>query len=115
LIFSASSAYPKKKHLGGETMGNADGRFYGFVTNNFINAEDEKLNHDRYEVYVNDDFLGNKTLFNQGDKLSDVDDFLKINGFKNFSSSLEGDHYYIKPFENDGEITKALDVYFKNR
>ncbi|WP_456271027.1 hypothetical protein [Bacillus sp. AK031] len=96
-------------------MGNADGRFYGFVTNNFISAEEGKLNHDRYEVYVNDDFLGNKTLLNQGDKLSDVDDFLKSNGYSTFSSLLEGDHYYIKPYEQQSEITKALEVYFKNR
>jgi hypothetical protein len=96
-------------------MGNADGRFYGFVTNNFISGEGGKLNHDRYEVYVNHDFLGHKTLLNQGDKLADVDDFLKVNGLNTFSSSLEGDHYYIKPYEQEGEITRALEVYFKNR
>ncbi|MGM0845568.1 MAG: hypothetical protein ACQEUT_11365 [Bacillota bacterium] len=96
-------------------MGTADGRFYGFVTNNFSNEEEMKLHHDSYEIYVNKDFLGKKTLLNQSDKLTDVDDFLRSNGIESFESSLEGDHYYITPHEKKDQLVKALEVYLKNR
>jgi hypothetical protein len=98
-----------------ERMGTGDGRFYGFVTNNFVNEEEIKLQHDQYEVYVGDDFVGSKTLLNQADKLSDIDDFLRSNGMDSFQTSLEGDHYTIKPNEKADKIVRALEVYFKNR
>ena len=96
-------------------MGTGDGRFYGFVTNNFLNEEQTKLLHDQYEVYVDHDFIGRKTLLNQTDKLSDIDDFLKANGIDSFQSTLEGDHYKINPQGHSDDIIRALEVYFKNR
>ena len=74
-----------------------------------------KLNEDTYEVYVNDNFVGHKTLKSAGEKLSDVDDFLQIQGIHNFSSSLEGDHYIIKTNEDTENLRDALSVYFNNR
>jgi hypothetical protein len=75
-----------------------------------------KLNEDQYEVYVNDDFVGHKTLKTQGEKLSDVDHFLQNQGFNGFSSSLNGDHYLIQTNAEDTEDLKnALTVYFNNR
>ncbi|MGD6801758.1 hypothetical protein FZC79_11580 [Rossellomorea vietnamensis] len=96
-------------------MGTGDGRFYGFVTNNFSNLEQGKMEHDTYQVYVKDDFVGNKTLLNQSDQLSDVDDFLRKNGIDSFETSLEGDHYRILPLKQEDQVLKALEVYFKNR
>jgi hypothetical protein len=98
-----------------EHVGTGDGRFYGFVTNSFVSEEEMKLHHDQYEVYVGDDFVGSKTLHNQTDKLSDIDDFLRNNGMDSFQTSLKGDHYTIKPNDKADKIVKALEVYFKNR
>ena len=75
-----------------------------------------KLNEDRYELYVNSQYIGNKTLLNAGDKLSDVDDFLKAQGFSNFTSKLNGDHYEIEAAADDQNgIQDALSVYVRNR
>lgn len=76
---------------------------------------DVKLNEDTYEVYVNESFVGHKTLKSAAEKLSDVDDFLQIQGIHNFSSSLEGDHYLIKTSEDIENLKNALSVYFHNR
>jgi hypothetical protein len=82
-----------------------------------INGESSgvKLNEDQYEVYVNGNFVGHKTLKTQGEKISDVDDFLKAQGVTDFSSSLDGDHYHIQTNEQTGNVTIALSVYFNNR
>jgi len=80
------------------------------------NSEAEvKLNEDQYEVYVNGNYVGQKTLKNQGEKLSDIDDFLRIQGISDFSSSLDGDHYTIQANAQDNDIANALSVYFNNR
>lgn len=74
-----------------------------------------KLNEDQYDVYVNGNFIGQKALKNQGETLSDIDDFLLLQGISNFSSSLDGDHYVISTGEQGSEIEEALTVYFNNR
>jgi hypothetical protein len=74
-----------------------------------------KLNEDQYEVYVNGNFIGHKTLKTQGENLSDIDDFLLNQGFNNFSTSVDGDHYTIHVDHQDGDISNALSVYFNNR
>lgn len=74
-----------------------------------------KLTEDQYEVYVNGNFVGRKTLKTQGENLNDIDDFLRIQGLKNFTTSLDGDHYNIQASDMDGDITDALSVYFNNR
>lgn len=88
---------------------------FGFGT--FTNHSDNgtaKLSEDRYEIYVNDDFVGYKSLHNVSDQLSDVDDFLKSQGIQGFQSLLEGDHYYISG-ENTERLKDVLSVYCQNR
>lgn len=75
----------------------------------------DKLNEDTYEVYVNEDFVGHKTLKSVGENLSDVDDFLRIQGIHHFSTSLDGDHYLIKSSDDVEKVKNALSVYFHNR
>lgn len=75
-----------------------------------------KMTHDKYEVYVNDDFVGHKTLVAQTEKVEDIDDYLKTQGFKNFSSVLEGNLYKINCVEVDSRRMKeVLSVYLKIR
>ncbi|MCH1626162.1 hypothetical protein [Fredinandcohnia quinoae] len=97
----------------------------GYGTNNRVipigSVEDEdntdmKLNEDRYEVFVNGDFAGQKTLRNQSDSVTDVDDFLRKEGLTSFTTNLDGDHYQIEAENDEGaKIKAALEVYFQNR
>jgi hypothetical protein len=73
-----------------------------------------KLSEDRYEIYVNNDFVGYKTLYNATDNLSDVDDFVRNQGIQHFRSQLEGDHYYIET-EDQVRAKDVLHVYCQNR
>jgi hypothetical protein len=82
---------------------------------NFDTGADVKLTEDRYEVFVNGNLVGRKSLKNPGEQLSDIDGFLRSQGLNNFSSSLDGDHYQIQTNGQDGDITNALNVYFNNR
>jgi len=78
--------------------------------------KDVKLNEDRYEVFVNGEFVGHKTLLNQNDSVKDIDDFLKNKGFHSFETNLEGDHYQIHANgEDQGNMKDTLEVYFQNR
>ncbi|MBD8070066.1 hypothetical protein [Bacillus sp. PS06] len=75
-----------------------------------------KLREDRYEVLVNNDLVGKKTLLGQNDQMSDVDDFLKQQGFTEFKTELEGDHYHVETSaEYEGDMKQALKVYLNNR
>jgi len=85
------------------------------VYTNLDSDSDMKLTEDRYEVFVNGNFVGHKSLKNPGEQLSDIDGFLQSQGLNDFSSSLDGDHYQIQTNERDGDITDALSVYFNNR
>lgn len=76
---------------------------------------DVKLNEDQYEVYVNGVLVGHKTLKTQGEDLSDIDDFLRNQGFSDFITSVDGDHYAIHVDHQDDDISNALSVYFNNR
>ncbi|MDZ5472759.1 hypothetical protein SM124_13585 [Bacillus sp. 31A1R] len=86
------------------------------LANNRDVGDDTKLTEDRYELYVNNEFVGYKTLLNQSDNLKDVNDFLQRQGFQQFTSDLEGDHYNIST-ESDlvQPIKDALGVYCSNR
>ncbi|WP_129691393.1 hypothetical protein [Gottfriedia acidiceleris] len=74
-----------------------------------------KLNEDTYEVYVNDELVGHKTLKSAGEKLSDVDDFLRIQGIHDFSSTVRGDHYLIHTSGDFEHLKNAISVYFENK
>lgn len=77
---------------------------------------DAKLNEDTYELYVNNELIGHKTLLNQVDSLKDVDDFIIRQGIKEFSSELEGDHYNIQANHDVAiQIRDILNVYCNNR
>lgn len=100
---------------GNSGSGVGGGLFPAYAMNNNDRENQVKLNEDQYDVYVNDDLIGQKSLKNQGENLSDIDDFLKQQGITDFTASLDGDHYTIKTDGSNEEITGALHVYFNNR
>ncbi|RSD27707.1 hypothetical protein [Mesobacillus subterraneus] len=100
---------------GNSGSGVGGGIFPPYAFNGREGENQVKLNEDQYDVYVNGHFVGQKSLKNQGEHLSDIDDFLKQQGISDFSASLDGDHYKIQTDGLDAEITDALEVYFNNR
>jgi hypothetical protein len=100
---------------GNSGSGVGGGVFPAYAMNNANGENQVKLNEDQYDIYVNDDFVGQKSLKNQGEHLSDIDDFLKQQGITDFTASLDGDHYKIRTDGLNAEISDALQVYFNNR
>jgi hypothetical protein len=99
---------------GNNSQGNING-VLPFVNANFNSDANVKLTEDQYEVFVNGNLVGHKSLKNQGEQLSDIDGFLRSQGINNFTSSLDGDHYQIQTNGQNDDITNALNVYFNNR
>ncbi|MDQ0226683.1 hypothetical protein [Metabacillus niabensis] len=81
----------------------------------FSPASQAKVSHDRYDVYVNDDFVGQKYLLTAQESVHDIDEFLMNEGQKDFHSYLDGDHYYIRTQTNEQSISNVLKVYLQNR
>lgn len=78
---------------------------------------DMKNAHDHYEVYVNGDFVGDKTILAQNEDIFDIENYLSQQGFADFSTELDGDHFIIST-ENpaDAQAMKdALSVYLQIR
>lgn len=84
--------------------------------NQEVGAESNlKVNEDQYAVYVNGNLVGHKALKTQGEKLSDIDEFLQRQGINDFTATLDGGQYIIEASENNADIRDALSVYFQNR
>lgn len=85
----------------------------------FLDMDEEgtKLHQDRYEMFVNGDYVGNHTLFAEKEDASDISDYLETQGFHQTEVEVQGDHILIhcKNEEEAERIEKALQVYASNR
>lgn len=100
------------------TNNNSSGLYGGaFIFDEIHSSTDTKLNHDRYDVYVNGEFVGNKTLLTQSESISDVNDFLQTQGYQNFEAKLDGDHYEFQVDDNEASsgMKEALQIYLQSR
>ncbi|WP_246943786.1 hypothetical protein [Bacillus pinisoli] len=96
----------------------ANGTPYNTVIfSNGVDTPDMKMNHDRYDVYVNGEFVGHKVLLTQSEDITDVNDFLKVQGFKEFEGRLDGDHYdlRVEDGQSSQEMREALQIYLQSR
>lgn len=89
-----------------------------FFAGNLTNSDSgSKTYHDSYEVFVNDDYVGNKVLINQSDEVRDIDGYLQGQGVAKFQSELDGGRYLIHA--EDHSIAKrakdVLNVYLSIR
>lgn len=81
-----------------------------------LDNNNTKLNHDSYEVYVDRDYVGKKVLITQNEKIEDVEGYLKGQGFRSFTTQVEGDHLNIITEDEDRERMKDnLDIYLNIR
>lgn len=81
------------------------------------NLDSVKLSEDRYEVFVDGKFVGEKTLYAQNEDFHDVGDFLNKEGFNNVQIEQNGDHILIHAANHNEAVSmrKVLEVYLKNR
>jgi hypothetical protein len=84
--------------------------------NGGVSDNGSKEAHDSYNVYVNKDFVGNKVLVSQVEKIDDVSKYLLNQGFYDFKAKLEGNQYMISS-EGSGtnDMKHTLEVYLNNR
>jgi hypothetical protein len=76
-----------------------------------------KLSHDRYHVFINGDFVGNKVILAQNEDVQDLGSYLQREGFHDFTTKLDGDHFMIEMFGSEQSETakQQLNTYLKIR
>ncbi len=100
----------------GNNLFNSNGAFPVLYNITDFDNSETKLEHDSYEVYVNEDLVGRKELIAQNEKPSDVEDHLKAQGFRNFNAQVQGDHILINAADREaGDIKNNLNVYLNIR
>ncbi|MFD1735104.1 hypothetical protein ACFSCX_00875 [Bacillus salitolerans] len=83
---------------------------------NLTQHANSKISHDRYDVYVNGDFVGHKTLLTQTEDITDVNDFLHSQGYNRYEASLNGDHFEIRAEDETAtDLAEALQIYLQTR
>jgi uncharacterized protein YdaL len=87
--------------------------FFPFVD---TDANEANLTQGRYEVYVNGDFVGYKTLFSPKEEIVDIGEFLHNQGFSNVTAKVDGDHYEIHAGRDSAEkVKQVLEMYWQQR
>jgi hypothetical protein len=78
---------------------------------------DMKQFRDFYEVYVNDEFIGNKVLVLENEDIHDVEGFLNSRGFKDYDTELDGIRFFIRTDDSyQAQVMKDnLHVYLQIR
>ncbi|GMA63347.1 hypothetical protein NZD89_26240 [Alicyclobacillus fastidiosus] len=89
----------------GMNSGASGSGFFPFIGAMGVDAN-LKTAHDQYDIYVNDDFVGQKALIAPSESIVDVADYLKRCNLGRFTASLDGDHYIIAA--PDDEIAQAI-------
>lgn len=67
-----------------------DNLFYP-SSNELEGTEWEQMPH-RYDVYVNDDFVGIKALLTQSDRIQDINEFIAEQGISKFDATIDEDY-----------------------
>ncbi|SDZ66826.1 hypothetical protein SAMN05421736_12811 [Evansella caseinilytica] len=101
----------------GSTTGFTFGLPLFFLNEEFGEDYDVKLNDDRYQIYVNEEYVGDHTMFLPKEDASAVVDFLHTQGFKHVNMEVNGDHIVIhtESREEAEQMETALKVYVRNR
>lgn len=74
-----------------------------------------KMSNDTFEVFVNDDKVGNKELLTQTDDAEDLNGYLKDNGFNNFKVNVLGNSIVIETNERPQKMKEMLSSYLDIR
>lgn len=80
----------------------------------FFDADLLKDEHDTFDVYVNEEYIGKKTLLTEAEEIDDVANYLKKQGLTQISTNLNGDHYVIKTEEGE-RVKQIIEAYLNIR
>ncbi|WP_280771062.1 hypothetical protein [Salipaludibacillus daqingensis] len=88
--------------------------FFRYLGNN---EGDAKMNEDRYEMFVNGEYVGENTLYTDQEDATDILDFLDKQGFHDVQMDVEGDHIMIHCSDKSEaeRVEAAIRVFAKNR
>jgi hypothetical protein len=86
----------------------------------FFNIRDEKediIEHDSYDVYVNDDFVGRKVLYSESEDIGNISDYLSASGYGDFTYMEEGNKFIIEDFDEEeaDRMKNQLETYLNIR
>ncbi|MFA6939430.1 MAG: hypothetical protein WCQ54_00390 [Clostridiaceae bacterium] len=86
----------------------------------FFNIRDENediIEHDSYDVYVNDDFVGRKVLYAESEDISTISDYLSSNGYGDFTYTEDGNKFIIEDFDEEeaDKMKNQLETYLNIR
>jgi len=86
----------------------------------FFNIRDENediIEHDSYDVYVNDDFVGRKVLYSESEDITNISDYLSSNGYGDFTYTEEGNKFIIEDYDEEeaGKMKNQLETYLNIR
>ncbi|WP_139490530.1 hypothetical protein [Brevibacillus dissolubilis] len=73
-----------------------------------LENQETKMSHDRYEVYVNNAFVGNKVLLTQTEDARDVERFIDSQGFIDTQVDVVGDHIQVSTANDTAEELKDV-------
>lgn len=100
----------------GNNLFNSNGAFPVFLSSGEFDDNNPKLAHDCYDIYVNRDYVGTKTLIAQNETPKDVESYLKKQGFHNFDASIDAGNILINSSEQEADnIKRNLNVYLNIR
>jgi hypothetical protein len=94
-----------------------NGERFPFPFLDFDPENAQKISHDAYEVFVNEQFVGQKIVLAQNEDIFDVEDFLKDRGFHHFTTNLDGDRFSIQTDNTfqEQKMKENLEVYLQIR
>ncbi|MDV3428638.1 MAG: hypothetical protein LIR50_16735 [Bacillota bacterium] len=86
----------------------------------FFNIRDENqdiIEHDSYDVYVNDDFIGRKVLYSESEDISNISDYLSSNGYGDFTYTEDGNKFIIEDYDEEeaDRMKNQLETYLNIR
>ncbi|MBM7645423.1 hypothetical protein JOD45_001634 [Scopulibacillus daqui] len=83
-----------------------------FQTDDWNTFFDKK---DRYDVYVNGEFVGMKKLFSGNETIDDINDFLAEHGFSSYKAVCDGDYYHIYTSRHPEKLKEILSFHLQSR
>ncbi|PYZ91608.1 hypothetical protein CR194_18415 [Salipaludibacillus keqinensis] len=88
--------------------------FFRYLGNN---EGEMKLENERYEMFVNGEYIGEHTLYAEKEEATDIGDFLDHQGYHHVQIDVEGDHIMIHCQDKSeaDRVEQALRVFIHNR
>lgn len=84
---------------------------------NIRNENDDIVQRDTYDVYVNDEFIGRKVLYSESEEITNLSDYLSSNGYGDFTYTEDGNKFIIEDYDEEEaeKMKNQLETYLNIR